>query len=204
MAASSDSRLTRLDGGPVMSTRSAARLATTAWSPHVPLSVSDWMRQGRLLGTLGRATGWWIGDWMRYGSTRYGDRYAGASRVTGYDVQSLMNMAYVAGRFDAPRRREALSFSHHAELASLPPDEQDLWLDRAESSKLSVRSLRAELRDSRRRAARRARLSEARLAHRTTSAFHVVEADVVCPRCGHHFGVHPNAAKTDGPVRQAP
>ena len=98
------------------------------------LTVGAWVSQGRWLGALGRASGWWIGDWIRYGNARYGDRYVDAARVTGYDVQSLRNMAYVAGRFDVSRRREALSLSHHAELAGLPVDDQELWLDRAEAS----------------------------------------------------------------------
>jgi hypothetical protein len=139
-----------------------ARLTTTAWSPQRQLTAADWVRQGRWLGALGRASGWWIGDWLRYGNVRYGERYGPAARVTGYDVQSLRNMAYVAGRFERPRRRESLSFSHHAELAGLAPDEQDLWLDRAEAGAWSVGSLRSELRCTRRRAESRAALAEAR------------------------------------------
>jgi hypothetical protein len=141
---------------------SPARLTTTAWSPQEDLSVTDWVRQGRWLGAIGRGSGWWIGDWIRYGNARYGERYVPAARVTGYDLQSLRNMAYVAGRFEVPRRREALSFSHHAELAGLPADDQELWLDRAEASALSLRSLRSELRQARRRAASRGALAETR------------------------------------------
>jgi hypothetical protein len=159
MATSSDSR------------RPPAVLTTTSWSPCAELTLAGWVRQGRWLGAVGRGSGWWIGDWLRYGTVRYGDRYGPAARVTGYDVQTLMNMAYVAGRFDMSRRRDSLSFSHHAELAGLPPEEQDLWLDRTEAGGLSVRSLRSELRQTRHRAAAR----EA-LAH-----------DVVCPECGHRF-----------------
>jgi putative SOS response-associated peptidase YedK len=33
------------------------------------------------------------------------------------------------------RRREVLSWSHHREVAALPPAEQDEWLDRAEAEK---------------------------------------------------------------------
>ena len=53
-----------------------------------------------------------------------------ASRITGYDVQTLMNMVYVATRFESGRRRERLSWSHHAELAALEPPEQEEWLTR--------------------------------------------------------------------------
>jgi hypothetical protein len=162
MLTSSHSQSTCADASPPMSLASgAALLTTTAWSPKADLTVTDWVGQGRWLGALGRGTGWWIGDWVRYGNARYGERYVAAARVTGYDLQSLRNMAYVAGRFEVSRRREALSFSHHAELAGLPGNEQDLWLDRAEASALSVRSLRSELRDARRRRRSRAALAQA-------------------------------------------
>jgi hypothetical protein len=139
--------------------------------------VAEWVEQGRWLGAIGRASAWWIGDWIRYGSARYGDRYGAASQVTGYDVQSLMNMAYVASRFEVERRRPRLSFSHHAELAGLPPEDQELWLDRIEAGGLSVHALRAELRKARQRAAARTELRPA-----------PPPVDTVdCPHCGHRF-----------------
>lgn len=98
---------------------------------------------------VGRNVAWWIGDWLLYGNARYGERYPRAAKVTGYDVQSLMNMAWVASRFDPSRRREELSWSHHAELAALAAAEQDVWLDRAEQERMSVRCLRTELRAAR-------------------------------------------------------
>jgi signal transduction histidine kinase len=155
-------------------------LTAISWSPDRDLSLADWVQQGRWLGALGRASGWWIGDWLRYGNARYGDKYAPTAQATGYDVQSLMNMAYVAGRFAVPRRRESLSFSHHAELAGLAPEEQELWLDRAEAEAMSVRALRSELRATRRRVAAREGRAGAGAPHQPAA---------VCPRCGHHFGL---------------
>jgi hypothetical protein len=198
MASSSDSRLNRFDAPSVpCSVRAPATLTTTSWSPRVELAAADWVRQGRWLGALGRGSGWWIGDWVRYGNARYGDRYAPAARVTGYDVQSLMNMAYVAGRFEGSRRRDALSFSHHAEIASLSSEEQELWLDRAEAGTLSVRSLRSELRRARHRAASRERVRASRRegdgvggiggSDGAVRAASGSEAGVVCPECGHEF-----------------
>jgi hypothetical protein len=145
-----------------------AILTETSWAPGGGLRIEDWVRHGRTLGAIGRGSGWWIGDWVRFGNARYGEKYDIAARITGYDTQSLMNMAYVASRFDSSRRREKLSFSHHAEVAALPLDEQERWLDRAERERLSCRRLRQELRtgtSSRRRLA-------------------TVEEQPVCPRCG--------------------
>ena len=173
---------------PAEPARSHAAITPTAWSPGADLAVADWVEQGRLLGAIGRASAWWIGDWIRYGSARYGDKYVAASHVTGYDVQSLMNMAYVSSHFEASRRRPGLSFSHHAELASLAPEDQDLWLDRAEAGRLSVRALRVELRNARRRSAARLALADAAPAEGDGAPD---EEIVVCPHCGNHFVAAP-------------
>ena len=55
-------------------------------------------------------------------------------------------MVYVASKIEPGRRREQLSWSHHAELAALEPADQDRWLDQAVSARLSVRSLRQAIR----------------------------------------------------------
>jgi hypothetical protein len=167
--------------------RPLSAITPTSWTAGSEMAVAEWVDQGRCLGAIGRGSAWWIGDWVRYGSARYGDKYAAASQVTGYDTQSLMNMAYVAGRFDAPRRRPGLSFSHHAELAGLAPEDQELWLDRAESGGLSVRALRAELRRTRRRSAARLALAAGR-AEQPGDAHPTAAGDgVECPHCGHRF-----------------
>src|SRR2546421_2999086 len=123
-----------------------AALTPVAWHPDRHLDLPEWIRQGKSLGTIGRGAAWWIGDWVNYGSAKFGEKYARAARITGYDIQSLMNMAYVAARFHISRRRENLSWSHHAEVAALPEEQQDHWLDIAAESRLSVRGLRDELR----------------------------------------------------------
>lgn len=53
-----------------------------------------------------------------------------------------MNCAAVSRSFETSRRREVLSYSHHVEVASLPPDEADELLDKAEREGLSTREVR--------------------------------------------------------------
>lgn len=121
-------------------------ISAVAWLPHQLMSLDEWLRQGRRFGSIGRGAGWWIGDWINYGNAKFGEKYSRASRTTGYDIQSLMNMAYVASRFEVSRRRSDLSWSHHAEVASLTADQQEHWLCLASENGLSVRRLRDELR----------------------------------------------------------
>ena len=155
-----------------------SELTPTSWVPHGELDLRDWLQHGRRLGIVGRGVAWWLGDWLTYGNARYGERYARAARTTGYDAQSLMNMVYVASRFEPDRRRATLSWSHHAEVAALARDEQERWLDLAEREQMSVRSLRTELRTWRRVASGRAAPGELPAAHAQGSGQHVV-----CPHC---------------------
>ncbi len=52
-----------------------------------------------------------------FGERRFGTRYRSAIEATDLDYQTLRNYAWVARNVDAGRRREELSFQHHAEVA---------------------------------------------------------------------------------------
>lgn len=168
----------------------------TYWRPQPDLDLAEWIFQGRRLGSIGRAVSWWIGDWVNYGNSKFGEKYTRAARITGYDVQSLMNMAYVAGRFDWSRRRQNLSWSHHAELAGLERHLQDMWLDRAEATSLSVRGLREQLRTWRaqQRALSDGDEEESKESTAGSGRRHV-GGPVVCPQCGFHITAKENASE---------
>jgi hypothetical protein len=155
----------------------SAKVTNVSWSAPEALSFEQWVRDGRRLGMIGRGVGWWIGDWLRFGNAKYGEKYVRASKITGYDIQTLMNMVYVASNIEPARRRQNLSWSHHAELASLAPAEQDGWLDRAESCRLSARDLRVVLRAERKRG------DDAKDVDRERNP----NAQLVCPECGCTF-----------------
>ena len=161
--------------------RPQAAISKVAWLPRGELGQAAWLATGRRLGAIGRCSQWWIGDWIRYGTSRWGERYAEAARVTGYDVASLRNMAWVASQFDLSLRSDKLTWSHHVLLAPLEPDEQKRWLDHAFEERLSVADLRVEL-----RAAQGAVGKAEASAELTAEA--TGEAGVsVCPHCGHEL-----------------
>ena len=161
------------------------RVTPVSWQPGHALSLSQWVADGQRLGAIGRGVNWWLGDWLRFGNVKFGERYVRASRITGYDVQTLMNMVYVATRFESGRRRERLSWSHHAELAALEPPEQEEWLTRAENERLSVRDLRAELRRVTR--AGETETIAAASVQEGASVSITTEPAHVCPNCGHEL-----------------
>ncbi|GAB1821723.1 hypothetical protein HerbRD11066_48870 [Herbidospora sp. RD11066] len=110
------------------------------------LSYPAWERIGKQISLICDSSSWWLGDWLVYGEQTYADRYRMAIEQTSLDYQTLRNYAWVARRFSLARRRDKLSFAHHAEVAALPEEDQDLWLRRAEQSGWSRNRLRRELR----------------------------------------------------------
>lgn len=135
------------DGDTPAATEQRFRTTAVTWRGRTDLSRDEWVKAGLRLGGVSRSTSWWVGDWVRFGQHHYpGDSYGFASRVTGYDEKTLRNFAYVAGRYDESRRRRNLTWSHHAELAKLQPEDQDRWLNEAEARKLTVTALRGRVR----------------------------------------------------------
>jgi hypothetical protein len=109
----------------------------------------EWERAGRQLSGILDSSSWWLGDWLVFGKDHYVDRYQHGIRAVGLQYQTLRNYAWVSRRFEMARRRPALTFQHHAELASLPVDQQEVWLDRAEQNWWTTKQLRRAIRDSR-------------------------------------------------------
>lgn len=108
-------------------------------------SFEEWVEAGRNLASANKVLHWWIGDWWAAGSHRYGERAKVAAQgIFGREFQTLANLASVCRAFTTSRRREHLSFSHHAEVAALSPTKADSLLERAEREGWSVRDLRAE------------------------------------------------------------
>lgn len=109
------------------------------------LKYDHWERIGRQLQLADMAVQWWIGDWLVFGERKYSEKYSQALEdLTGRKTQTLMNYAYVAKAIEISRRREIVDFSTHAEVASLPPEEQERILAKAAKEKLSRNTVRRE------------------------------------------------------------
>ena len=120
--------------------------ATASLQLEQGMSYRDWVTVGKRLASVTSASTWALGDWLLFGERSFGHRYRAAIEATNLDYQTLRNYAWVAGRFAPPRRRAALSFQHHAEVASMPEADQDLWLQRAQNGCWSRNELRRRIR----------------------------------------------------------
>jgi hypothetical protein len=112
------------------------------------LPYDAWLGIGRQLAAASSSSAWCLGDWLMYGEEAYSGRYRDAIEQTSLDYQTLRNYVWVARRFAPSRRRDGLSFAHHAEVAGLAEHEQDFWLHKAEEFSWSRNRLRREVRAS--------------------------------------------------------
>jgi hypothetical protein len=113
------------------------------------LTLEGWRTIGRQIALIVDSAAWWLGDWLVFGQDKYPGRYRQVIEATGLEYQTLKNYAWVCRKIPRSRRRDALSFQHHAVVSGLPAGEQDLWLGRAERSQWSMHRLRRELRSGR-------------------------------------------------------
>jgi hypothetical protein len=136
---------TRSSRAPILELPRSVIANSTGLTFPAQLTEKDWLEVGRKLGRAGGSLQWWIGDWWAYGEHRYGDRKAlvEADDWIGPSFGACMNCATVTRAFtETSRRREVLPYSHHVEVAALPPAEADLLLDEAEAQGLTIRALR--------------------------------------------------------------
>lgn len=112
------------------------------------ISFDKWVGVGSYLSSVFSSSAWCLGDWLVYGEATFNGRYHDAIELTSLDYQTLRNHAWVARRFPMSRRRDTVSFTHHAEVAALAEPEQDFWLSKAEEYAWSAKRLRREVKAS--------------------------------------------------------
>ncbi len=109
------------------------------------LSYKEWSQVGRALTHMEASLSWWLGDWWCYGERAYGEA-ASAALPAGFALSTIQGAAWVADRFEPSRRRSDLPFSHHKEVAALPPAQADALLEEAAKHKLPREVLRKKVR----------------------------------------------------------
>jgi len=124
-------------------------MATT--EPLLPddMTHGQWLEMGGPIAHAYKRSSWWLGTWWNYGDRRWGTGPADADAI-GVPYQTCRNAGSIAARFELSRRRDSLSFAHHAEVAALPEPEQEHLLDRAEAEGWRRERLRAEVQQRRR------------------------------------------------------
>jgi hypothetical protein len=107
------------------------------------LSFEQWEAEGRRLSKANHALQWYIGDWWNAGE-KFGDerRADTAKRFFGIEHGHVMNIGWVARKFDVSCRHENLTFTHHQEAAALDEHEAFKVLAKAEQENWSAKDVR--------------------------------------------------------------
>lgn len=107
------------------------------------LSFEDWADIFNGLRNVSQSVMFWIGDTLLYGEANFGEQFAQVVDATEYSPETIRNAMYVSRSIPPSRRRESLSWSHHAAVAGLSDMDQTHWLGLAEDNGWSVSALRA-------------------------------------------------------------
>lgn len=109
------------------------------------LSIEEWGDLGKGLVPVAKSIGFWLGDWINYGSKAYGTKYKQALELTGLAPKTLRNYASVARRVHPSLREPSLGHEHHAAVAGLESQEQRYWLELTKEHNLTVPRLRKSI-----------------------------------------------------------
>lgn len=110
------------------------------------MSYERYEAVGMALAVAYRKMIWMVADWIVYGEREYPKRMAQAVEVTLLHPETLKNYARIADRVAPDRRIPGVPITIHAEVASLEPEQQTLWLEKARDNKWRREDLRNALR----------------------------------------------------------
>ena len=134
MSSSSETLPSKIDTIPALSIPpfEATPVGLIVHSDHVPYEV--WEAYGAGLQRVEGALQFVIGDWLNYGPSHYGEKYAQALTIWGEDAYvRLRQYAWIANKMQLYTRVYNLSWTYYREVATLEDtEEQFYWLALAE------------------------------------------------------------------------
>lgn len=124
---------------------SYCQLSRTALSFKREVTREEWQKVFDALNHIEGCVQFWIGDALKYREQKWG-MYDDIAEETGIEKRTLRQYKQIAEQVESGTRVPELSFTHHREVASLKPEKQKEFLQRAVDEELSVRELRSEIR----------------------------------------------------------
>lgn len=109
------------------------------------LNYEEWEQVGRTLMQIRDSINWWIGDWLNEGERAFGETYAQAIEITGWDISRLQSAKWVSSRVPTENRFAQLSWSHHNFVAKYDVGVQYKLLESAVTDSLSTRDFKERL-----------------------------------------------------------
>lgn len=149
MATTKPSTRTKPDARAVQRLKLSAfiELSETGMGIDKKIPFDAWGKIGGQIGTMARASRWWVGDWWLFGEGSFGEKASQLMDATGLDYKSVVNSARTSARVaPAVRRGWPLTWSHHEEVARFDDAKiQTRWLKKAEAERWTSKQLRAAI-----------------------------------------------------------
>lgn len=124
------------------------KLTRVGLSPVGKPDLDTWKKAGGSLQQMDGAIHWWIGDWLNYGHEHYEHgQYEEALEVLPFTYSTITHDKWVAQQIESCRRRQNLSWSHHATVAPLELEQQEELLAEAEKEGWTRAELRRRIKE---------------------------------------------------------
>jgi hypothetical protein len=125
--------------------------ALTPRALDLPIEIEwdSYYALGSFLGELKSRGNFYLGDWLIFGESTFGERFAQAGEATGLSEQTLLRVMTICRNVPPSRRNVHLSWSVHACVAGLGAREQKTWLKRAEEHGWGYSELRKAMQAAR-------------------------------------------------------
>ena len=122
---------------------SSFKLTAVGLEPVGTPSYEQWQAVGEFLKKSEGAVHFWLGDWLNYGETVWGEAHSQELEDKyGYDYNTLAKDRWVAKKIEPGRRHPHLAFRYHEDVAAMKPEEQDQLLAKAELDGIDTEDFR--------------------------------------------------------------
>lgn len=119
-------------------------LTETSLTLREGLTLDEWVTVMATLKQMSKSIQWWVGDALSYGESHFGeDAFAHLEQSD----KTLANWASTCRHIEPSRRRESVSYSVHAEVAPLAPNDQEAILEEAAREGWTVGQARERVRE---------------------------------------------------------
>ncbi len=110
------------------------------------LSLDEWAATGFAISQMTKSITWWLGDWIVYGESLYGEKSAQFIDAEQFQPDQVRYARWVATEFPPSRRRYEVGVSYYAAVRTLPEPQQDELLEAASQHVISRDELRQAVR----------------------------------------------------------
>lgn len=108
-------------------------------------SFEEYDTDGPLIFSASSSGPFWIGDYLCYGESKFGEKYLQAQVLTGLHYDTLAHYKSIASRVIPQNRVKGVPYSHHREVAALSFDDQRIFLEEAKRFDWTVKDLKEKV-----------------------------------------------------------